>query len=428
MSSSALTDGVDPDYPLAPVPMDKRRSTASIMIVIIGFLFFTPTMLAGGQVAVGFSFGEYLIWAAVSAAVLGAYIAVLSLIAGRTGLAPVLLARLVFGKIGGKWASLLLGGTQIGWYGITIAVLGTIMGSALGWETTWPIVVIGGLVMAVTAYYGIKGIELLSWISVPLMLVLCLWVTSRALGETGGFSGLFETGAIEPMTVGTALTIMIATFISGGTQMGNWTRVARSGRIALVTTFFAVFAIQFAMLFFGGVGAAAYGIADFADLLLHLGLIGAGVVLLVFNLWTTNDNAAYAFGVAGAELFGKADKRPFVLGGVAIGILLAVTGIADGLTAFLVLLGVMIPPLGGAMIGYYFFVWKGKAPDVTVGDEPLVRPGALGAYLIGVIVAAVGTALDLGVPAIQGVVVAVIAAPVCAAIEKSLRGSSAQVG
>jgi cytosine permease len=412
----ATTSRVDEDYPFSPVPESRRKPFRDVIVVVAGFLFFTPTMLAGGQVAVEFPFREYVLWAAVATAVLAAYIGLIGVLSSRTGLSTVLLARAVFGRVGGKWASVVLGGSQIGWYGITVAALADLTSRALGWSVVWPIIVGGGIAMAVTAYYGFRGIEILSWISVPLMLALCLWVTVLATREVGGVSGFLGLDGAGTMPVGTALTLMIGTFISGGTQMGNWTRFARPTRRTFVGIFATVLVCQFAMLFFGGVGAAAYGQPDFAELLVALGLIVPGLLLLLFNLWTTNDNTAYAFGVAGAELFERNDKRPFVVGGVVIGIALALTGVANDLVGFLVVLGIAIPPLGGALIGYGFFVWKGRDPRIAVGDEPLVRWSGLGAYLLGTAAAVVGDRLSLGVPAVQGVLVAIVAAPLLAAL------------
>jgi len=414
----AESEIVDRDYPLAPVPQSDRRHNASVIIVIVGFLFFTPTMLTAGQVAVAFPFAEFVGLAAVAAGVLAVYIALMGSISARTGLTTVLVARVVFGRLGGKWASIVLGGTQIGWYGITLATLADLMGRALDLDVTWPIAVVGGVLMAVTAYIGMRGIEFLSWISVPLMLVLCLWVLALSFEETGGAAGLFAVGGTGGLSAGAAVTLMIGTFVSGGTQIGNWTRFARSGRIALVVTAASVLVGQFAMLFFGGVGAAAFGQGDFAELLVMLGLIGPGLVLLVANLWTTNDNAAYAYGVAGSELFGKPDKRPFVVAGTVLGIAIAVSGLGSQLVPFLSLLGVVIPPLGGAIIGMFFLVWRGRDPQIAYGTEPLIRISGLAAYLAGIVAAAVGTAFDVGSPAVQGILVAIIAAPIAAEIER----------
>ncbi|MFP7761439.1 cytosine permease [Marisediminicola sp. LYQ85] len=421
--SAETSAPIDPDYPLARVPKEHRKTNASVVIVIAGFLFFTPTMFAGGQVAVEFAFGEFLGLAAVATLVLATYIALIGGISARTGLTAVLLARAVFGKIGGKWSSILLGGTQIGWYGITLSTLTDFVGRAFGLDYTWPLAVIGGIAMATTAYWGFKGIEVLSWVSVPLMLALCVWVLVLSLDEVGGPAGMLALEGNGGLSVGAALTIMIGTFISGGTQMGNWTRFARNGSVAIAGTFVAVIVVQFAMLFFGGVGATAFGQSDFAELLVQLGLLVAGLFLLVANLWTTNDNTAYAFGLAGAELFNKSDKRPFIIAGVILGIIIAIINAGSVLIPFLSLLGVLIPPLGGALIGYFYLVWKGTDPGIAYGSEPLVRWSGLAAYLAGVAAAALGSTFDFGIPAVQGIIVAIIVAPLAAMVEKRMSGA-----
>ncbi|MEQ3549183.1 cytosine permease [Pseudonocardia nematodicida] len=409
------TDVADRDVPLDRVPVAERRGIAAVTVVVVGFLFFTPTMITGGEVAAAFDLGTFVVLALVAAAVLALYIALLGIAGARTGLTTVLLARLVLGRAGGKWASLLLGGTQIGWYGITIGVLGELLSTALD-VPAWPVVVVGGIAMAVTAYKGFRGIELLSWISVPLMVVLCVWVAVGAVGTAGGWSGMLAATGDGSISAGTALTMMIGTFISGGTQIGNWTRFAAGGRSAFAVTAVAVLAVQSGMLIFGGLGAIGYGEADFSEILLLTGSIGLAVLLIVANLWTTNDNAAYAFGVAGAELTGRADKGPFVVGGVAVGIVLALTGVADGMTTFLVLLGVLIPPLGGTIIGTFLGGWRRQDPGTPLDSAPLVRPPGLLAYLGGTVVAALGSVFDLGIPAVQGVVVAAVLAAVLPAV------------
>ncbi|MFP3713889.1 cytosine permease [Puerhibacterium sp. TATVAM-FAB25] len=407
---------VDPDYPLERVPAARRRGPAAVTIVMAGFCFFTPTMVTGGQVAGALDFPVFLAAAAAASLILAVYIGALGLIAARTGLSTVLTARLVLGRAGGKWASILLGGTQVGWYGITIAVLGDLFGAALGWETTWPVVVAGGVLMAVTAYRGFRGIELLSWISVPLMLVLCAWMTVRSFDEAGGWAGLLGTSGDGSMPLATAMTMLVATFVSGGTQVGNWARFSTPRMSSFWMIVAGVGVIQAAMLFFGGVGSAAFGIPDFSELLLSMGLVGVGLLLVVANLWTTNDNTAYAYGVAGAELFGKNDKRPFVVGGTAIGILLAVTGLGDAIGSFLTVLGTLIPPLGGVIIGTFLLVWKGRDPGTPVDAAPMVVWPGVVAYVLGVATAVVTNELAVGIPPLQGLLVAAVAAPVATAL------------
>jgi cytosine permease len=409
------------------VPSHARQGWFGVLVVVAGFIFFTPTMVTGGQVAGSFGFGPFLGLAAVATAVLALYVATLAAASAKTGLSTVLISRLALGRIGGKWASIVLGGTQIGWYGITVGIFANLLASALGWTVSWPLAIVGGVLMATTAYWGFKGIEVLSWVSVPLMFGLCIWITVLSVNEVGGVSELFAIGGDGSIAPGLAITMMIGTFISGGTQIGNWTRFSRSARSAFFICLGVLLVIESAMLMFGGIGAIAFGEPDFTVLLFTLGLASLGVFMLTFNLWTTNDNAAYAFGVAGAELFGKADKRPFIIGGVIIGTALAATGIADSMAFFLVALGTVIPPLGGVIIGTFLFVWRRRDPGTRLESAPsFVWPGIV-AYLLGTAAAFFGSVTGIGSPAVQGVIVAVVAAPICHEIARRIRPASTTV-
>ncbi|GAA4744215.1 cytosine permease [Modestobacter marinus] len=401
---------VDPDYPIDPVPATARRSLFSLSIVLLGFTFFTPTMLAGAQIGAAFP-ASSLIWVLLlGSAVLGVYVGTIGGIGARTGLTTVMMCRYTLGTRGAKLASLLLGGTQVGWYGVTVATLAQLTASALGWEGRGPevaLMVVGGAVMGATAYFGYKGMYALSLVSVPLLLALAGWVTWRSLEEVGGWSGLGAIVPSETMTVAVAVTIVVGTFASGGTQAPNWTRFARTPSAGFWACLVAFLIGELLMLGFGAVGAVAFGEGDFVLVLYQLGLVGWGLVFLVANLWTTNDNTAYNFGVAGAEIADSRSKKPFVVGGVVLGTLLAVTGIYDNLIDYLVWLGILIPPLGGVVIGDFLARWRGG----MTGDTALL-PGIewrnVAVYLVASLAAWASNEAGWGIPPVIGVLVAVL--------------------
>jgi cytosine permease len=401
---------VDPDYPIDPVPPAARKSLFSLAIVLLGFTFFTPTMLAGAQVGAAFP-ASSLFWVlALGATVLGVYVGIIGGIGARTGLTTVMMCRYALGTTGSKLASVLLGGTQVGWYGVTVATLAGLTASALDWQgrgTEIALMIAGGAVMGVTAYFGYKGMYALSVVSVPMLLVLAGWVTWRSLDEVGGWSGL---SAIEPtgsMTVAVAVTVVVGTFASGGTQAPNWTRFARTPTSGFWACLVAFLIGEFLMLFFGAIGALAFGEGDFVLVLYQLGLVGWGLVFLVANLWTTNDNTAYNFGVAGAEIANSRSKKPFVVGGVVLGTLLAVTGIYDNLIEYLVWLGILIPPLGGVVIGDFLARWRGGMTGST-DLLPAVEWRNLAVYVVAAVAAWWTNELQWFIPPIVGVVVAVV--------------------
>ncbi|MFC4560471.1 cytosine permease [Nocardiopsis mangrovi] len=406
----------DPDYPVEPVPVHARKSLFSLTVVLVGFTLFTPTMLAGAQVGAAYAFWPLMGVLVLGSAILGLYVGVIGWIGARANLTTVMMARYTLGTGGAKAASLLLGGTQVGWYGVSIATVGLLVSQAAGWAGDLPgalVMVAAGAVMGATAYIGYAGMYWLSVVSVPLLLALAAWVTWRAFGEAGGVSGLaaIEPGTTMPLTV--AMTVIVGTFASGGTQAPNWTRFARSPAAGFWASIAAFFGGQLLMLFCGAIGALAFGQGDFVLVLFQLGLVAWGVVFLVANIWTTNDNAAYSVGVAGAEIFNTRSRKPWVLVCVVAGTALAVTGIYDHLIGYLTWLGILIPPLGGVIIGDFLLRRRGELPPAA--GLPLVRWDTVAVYAAAALAAWWCSETEVFIPPVVGVVLAALGAVAVAA-------------
>jgi cytosine permease len=402
---------VDPDYPVHPVPRQARKSTFSLAVVLVGFTLFTPTMLAGAQVGSGFAFLPLMGVLVLGSTVLGLYVGAIGWLGARTNLTTAMMARHTFGRAGAKLASLLLGGTQVGWYGVSVATLALLTAQALGWESdlaTTGTMVVSGLLMGVTAYFGYRGMYALSLVAVPLLLVLGAWVALRAFGEVGGLDGMLSVEPGGSMSVAVAVTVIVGTFASGGTQAANWTRFARTPAAGLWTCIIAFLAAELLMLFSGAIGALAFGEGDFVVVLFNLGLVGWGLVFLVANIWTTNDNTAYNVGVAGAEMFDSRRKEPFVIFAVVAGTALAVTGIYDSLIGFLTWLGILIPPLGGVLLGDHLarFRRQPRAVPPAYEDLPAARWGNLAVYVVASVAAWASNELGWFIPPVVGIVVA----------------------
>ena len=408
--TASHAEKVDKDYPLTIVPWSARRPLWSVSVVLLGFVFFTPTMLAGADIAPSFSFPVFLLVAALGSTVLGLYVSAIGGIGAHTGLTTVVMSRFAFGKVGAKLVSLLLGGTQVGWYGVTVATLVLLVQQATGWEgpiAQWTLIVLGGAIMGVTAYYGYRGLEVLSVLALPLLIILAGWVTLRSFSEIiseGGIGTLTGTGE---MSLAVAVTSIVGTFASGGTQAANWTRFSRTPWEGFGAGTMAFLVGEFFMIIFGGIGALAFGVGDFVEVLFTLNLVVWGLVFLVLNLWTTNDNAAYNFGVAGAELFNANTKKPFIVGGVIIGTLLAMP-IYNNLIGYLSWLGILIPPIGGVIIGDWLVHWRDGMPEPLEYRFPAVRWGNLAAYAVATYFAWLSTNNNWFIPPINGIILAVL--------------------
>jgi cytosine permease len=383
----------DPDYPIDHVPSDERKGLVSISAVLLGFVFFAGTLWSGAEVGAAMGFGPMLSATAVGYAILGVYVAALCGIAAKAGLTTVLLARYSFGRWGAKFADLLLGGTQVGWFGVTIPMVAIPTATFFGVESQsliLALIVVWGVLHLATAYFGYEGMETLSLIAVPILVVVGLLSVFIAVQDAGGVSGLFDGSGSGEMGFAAAVTIVVGTFISGGTQAPNWARFASSTRVGFWAGLIAFLVGNGFLFLSGAVGGAVYDVTPAGDLyevLAAQGLAAVGLIALVLNIWTTNDNAAYAFGVAGSEAFEFDRKRPFVLAGGTVGILLALAGAESLLIPWLSTLGQYVPPLGGVIIADFLLCWRLEVPRMDDVDFTGVRWIAVLGYGAGVVVA-----------------------------------------
>ncbi|MDH0569415.1 cytosine permease [Pseudomonas oleovorans] len=416
----------DSDYPLSEVPSGARQGLFSTATLLFGFTFFTATMFAGGKIGMAFDFTT-LLWAAVIGnLLLGLYAAVLGLIACRSGLNSVLMGRFCFGEVGSKLSDMLLGFTQIGWYAWGTATIAIVLVKILGLpeSLTIPLMVLFGFGFCVTAFIGYKGLDLLSRVAVPAMLVLLvasLWIATR---DIGGMAGLLAVQPKESMSLSMAITLVFGTFVSGATQATNWTRFAKSGRVAVLASLFGFFIGNGLMIIAGAYGAIVYQQPDVVEVLVLQGLSMAAVIMLFLNLWTTQDNTIYNFAAAGCNLLRTGKRKTVTLVGAGIGTLLAIGGMYEMLIPFLILLGSVIPPIGGVIMADFFYGHRARYPKLADVRLPTFNWVGLGAYLIG----ALSAYFSPWVAPLVGIAVAAVAYVVLFELNRALVGRQQVAG
>ncbi|WP_277372300.1 cytosine permease [Pseudomonas sp. AA-38] len=416
----------DSDYPLSEVPNGARKGLFSTAILLFGFTFFTATMFAGGKIGMAFDFTT-LLWAAVIGnLLLGLYAAVLGLIACRSGLNSVLMGRFCFGEVGSKLSDMLLGFTQIGWYAWGTATIAIVLVKILGLPEglTIPLMVLFGFGFCLTAFVGYKGLDLLSRVAVPAMLVLLvvsLWIATR---DIGGLAGLLAVEPKESMSLSVAITLVFGTFVSGATQATNWTRFARSGRVAVLASLFGFFIGNGLMIVAGAYGAIVYQQPDVVEVLVLQGLSMAAVIMLFLNLWTTQDNTIYNFAAAGCNLLRTGKRKTVTLVGAGIGTGLAIGGMYEMLIPFLILLGSIIPPIGGVIMADFFYGHRARYPKLAEAHLPAFNWVGLGAYLIG----SLSAYFSPWVAPLVGIAVAAVAYVVLFEANKALVGRQQVAG
>lgn len=398
------------DFPLSAVPITARKPIWSLAPLLMGFALVSTTLVAGGRIGPAFTFVDLLGIVLVANLILGAYCATLGYIAYKSGLTTVLMARFSFGNVGSRWVDFILGFTQIGWYAVTNAFIAGALTQLLGIPTSlnWLLIIVFTFAFCVTAYIGYTAMDWLSRLAVPAMLVLIAISLAIGVRDAGN---LFALEPTQSMPISTALAIAIGTFISGGTQATNWSRFADSGKNAVVSTLLAFFAVNGLLIFTGAFCTLVYGTNDLIQAMAQQGLLIAGLVLLILNVWTTQDNTIYAFSVAGTNFFRTPRRHAFVLGGAALALVFALTGIYERLIDYLILLGAVIPPVGGIIMVDFWVRYKGEFPALTTRLPAFNWAGVI-AYIAASAIAYFSGQAGFGIAPLNGVLVAAILYPV----------------
>ena len=400
----------DVDYTGKVVPASARKKNLSMFMIMLGFTFFSASMWVGQQLAAGLNWWGF-IWALlVGGIILAAYTGSLGFIGAESGMSLDMLARRSFGTKGSWLPSAMISFTQIGWFGVGLAMFAIpVAKQIMGLEVTpdsmpWQgylLVAIAGILMTASAYFGIKSITVISYIAVPLVAIL--GTAAMILAVHNGDKGLIEQFAEGTKSLGViaGAGLVVGSFVSGGTATPNFTRFAKNAKVGLWTTVVAFFIGNSLMFLFGAVSSIYVGGNDIFDVMLNLNLFYVALLVLGLNIWTTNDNALYTGGLGLSNIFGKSKKAMVLISGI-IGTVAAVW-LYWNFCNWLTILNATLPPVGIILILSYFMHRKQYLDDTM--PERKVNWWAIIGVILGAVVA---NLVKWGFPAINGMVVAAI--------------------
>jgi len=374
---------VDIDYTNEPVPKSARKGFGAMFVIMLGFTFFSASMWTGVDLAAGLDLTGFILALLIGGAILAVYTGALGYIGCDSGLSFDLLSRRAFGTKGSYLASAMIGITQIGWFGVGAAMFAIPAAEVLAPESKilpYVFVLLVGVCMTASAYFGIKGLEIVSWISVPLIAILGTYAMIKATAMGGGLEAIFakSTGGL---TLFAAIGMVIGSFVSGGTATPNFVRFAKNNKTAVITTVVAFFLGNSLMFCFGGVAGAFTGRDDIFWVMIELGLGIFAFLVLGANIWTTNDNALYTGALGLSNITGK-EKKPMVILAGIIGTVAAMW-LYYNFCNWLTILNATLPAVGVIIVADYFLDRAKYAPGVEAPK------GVNWAAVIGVIAGAV---------------------------------------
>lgn len=397
---------IDADYTTGKVGAQGRRNVLSMFMIMLGFTFFSASMWTGQKLALGLDFNGFIQALILGGIILGAYTGALGYIGAESGLSLDLLAQRSFGVKGSWLPSAMIAFTQIGWFGVGIAMFAIpIASQVMGLEVTpehmpWQgylLVAIAGLLMTATAYFGIKSLSIISYIAVPCVAILGTVAMVMAVKQGDGtLISQFAKGT-KDLGIFAGAGLVIGSFVSGGTATPNFTRFARSRWTGLWVTVVAFFLGNSLMFFFGAISSIYVGGNDIFEVMINLGLFYAAILVLGLNIWTTNDNALYTSGLGLANITGFSKKVMVLIAGI-IGTIPAVW-LYWNFCDWLNILNCTLPPVGIILIVDYLCNRK-RSEDASLAT---VNWFSVAGVVLGAVVANLVT---VGIASINGMAVA----------------------
>ena len=337
----------------------------------------------GAQISQQLDYASF-VPAVMCGGILACVLAIITGVVGQdSGLPTAMLTKIAFGSKGYFIANVAMAVTAIGWFGIQTNIFSD---AFVKWGielNKTMVVILSGLIMSSTAIIGFRGLGKLSYVAVPLLIILLLLplynlYKDGALQSVSGF-----IPADQKLTFGQVVA-MVAGAYSFACTMPDITRFMKD-KMGTIKGMIANFALAYPLLLIlTGTTAIAAQNGDFMQVMLNFGFGSLAIIVLFMSTWTTNDTNAYA-GALSANLFLPTLPRWKLAALVgAFGTLCAVFGIFEHFMNWLIFTGNLFAPMAGAYVADYYF---NKRNYADLNNIPSVRWTALMAWVIGLALA-----------------------------------------
>ncbi|MDR1272538.1 MAG: cytosine permease, partial [Clostridiales Family XIII bacterium] len=410
MDDNKSKRGVMEKRALSHVPEDQRQSWISIAFIWMGIMICIPMLMVGGIFSTGYSVSTIVLVAAIGFGICAGVMFFSNNVSTDLGLPASMVPVKAFGDKGATYiTSIVIFVAQTGWFGIQTATCAVAFNTLLGFADIsipyWVSCIIWGAVMLFTAVYGFTFMKFLNYIAVPALFAMCIYGVIYATKNVGwDFISSYQPPAETTMTVAGGISMTIGLFAGGLVVGGDFARYSKSRSQTALSVFVGVLPAAVFMMFAGAVMALSAGTSDVTLVFASMGVPAIGMLALILATWTTNTGNAYSAGMAVMKVLSlKDERRPLVTmicGG--IGIIVAVAGLADALTAFVSLIGALMPTIAGVVVADYWIIGRGNPANwhpvrgfnfcgITawvIGSAVALKFSFFSAALDGVIVAA----------------------------------------
>lgn len=376
----------------------EEQTWQSLAFIWIGSMISVPGLLLGGTLIAGMSF-----WTAILTALVGYGVIVIGMIfqgiqSSDLRKPTVQVASQVFGEQGAqKIIAIILAISCLGWFGLQANVAGVAFSQFLALYDiglpVWISSLFWGIVMLLSAIFGIKLLSWLNYIAVPFLLVVILYAIVISV-TGGGWTAIVNYQPETHMPFLTGVSVTIGSFALGAIITGDYSQYVRKRSGVAKASIIGVLPAGILMIAAGAIFGVTSETADIISVFTQLGLPVIGVIAMLLATWTTNAVNAFSGGIAIVNVFNVAKEKQTIAVAAAgsMGTILAAIGILDYFVPIMNVLSAMIPPVAGVMIASYWIIQKGN--PASWYEIPKIHWLGVISWFIGAAVAALPVILE----------------------------------
>ncbi len=363
-----------------PVKDDETVSGFQVGIVIVGISITLPLLYSAGELARGIGLSKGIISAVSGALILSVMSVPAAIVGARTRLSSYMIIEHTFGYAGAKFVNFWFGIFLLGWYAVTAELFGRTLYLAAGELTSLTLAepvytIVSSILVIITTVYGFKAIDRLALIAVPFLLLALIAVVAMSLRHTA-FGDLVQIEA-EGLDMATAISAVVGAAIVGVVLTPDLTRYTRTTIDCVVASFVGQGGGMISAYVLGMIPVLVWNELEPMNYMFIMGYGGLALGVLVFATWTTNTVNLYSTALAARASVPIGHYRSVTVVSGIVGTAAALIGIADNLIDFLVVLGLLVPPIAGVYLCDFFLLGRSDFSAARLDERPPFRVNAV---------------------------------------------------
>ncbi len=355
--------GSDNQYTTSKVQKSDFTQGWKIAFIIAGTGVSLPVLYLGSEIALRIGFTKALIAFGISTFILTLLCFATTLIGNRSRLSTYMILRFPFGQQGSKIINAIIGTSLLGWFSVSLELLALAIQDTLfeiiGLQVPlYSIIVVASMFMTVTTIYGIRSIERLANIAVPILFIFLLYVLWLTVKEEDALVQIMSyVPSDSNMTLFGAISTLVGSSVLIPVLMADFSRFIKTDKQSLIAVL--GLAIGTPLVYcIAAVTSIQTGELDIILIMKSYKLVLPAFFLIFISTWVNNATNLYSTVLTFSTIKSRISFRNLCLITSLFGTVLALLGFTNYLFEFLDILGVLAPSISSIYILDFFWLKK----------------------------------------------------------------------